>query len=83
MTPDPDDPATRELTTEEAAAAAHVDETVIRRWAYRGLIASVSNDPEHPLYLELDVLRVELKTRRKPREQRLAAEAAAQLGQAA
>ena len=83
MTPDVDDPATRQLTTAQAARAAHVDEAVIRRWASRGLIASVSDDPDHPLYLELAVLQAEAKTRRKARELRLAAEAAAEFGQAA
>lgn len=83
MTPDPDDPAARELTTPQAAAAAHVDETVVRRWASRGLIVSVSDDPDHPLYLEIDVLEAEARTRRRARELRLAGEAAAEFGQAA
>lgn len=73
--PDPEDPATRLLTTAEAAAAAHVDEATVRDWARRGLIT--------PRYFELDVLQAEARTRRAARERRLADEAAQGLGSGA
>lgn len=75
-TPDPDDPGRRQLTTAQAAAAAHVDDAVIRQWAARKRILPVGGTEAHPLYLELDVLRVEAQTRRAPRARRLAEEAA-------
>ena len=83
MAPDPDDPATQLLTTAQAAAVAHVDEVRIRGWAHRKQLLPVNEDEDHPLYLRIDVLRVEAKTRRRPRAERLAAEAAAEFGQAA
>jgi hypothetical protein len=78
MIPDPDDPAVRELTTAEAAAAAHVPEATIRDWARasRGLIHNVAAPGEPPRYLELEVLQAEAKTRRAARARRLAKEAA-------
>lgn len=79
MIPDPDDPAARELTVSQAAAAAHVGEETIRDWARRKLIRAVNVGEQHPRYLELDVLRVEAATRRAARARRLAQEAA-QLG---
>lgn len=72
---DPDDPAGRLLTTAEAAEAAHVPEATIRDWARRKLLLPSGQQDGHPLYRELDVLRVEARTRRAAREQRLAAEA--------
>lgn len=83
MIPDPDDPAGRELTTKQAAAAAHVPESTIRSWKNRKQLAPVNDDPDHPLYLELDVLGVEAATCQKPRERRLISQAAAEFGQAA
>lgn len=72
---DPDDPARRELTTAQAAAAAHVDEATIRDWARRKLIVAVEGSSP-PRYSELAVLRVEAATRRSARARRLAQEAA-------
>lgn len=78
--PDPDDPQQRLLTTAEAAAAAHVESFRIRDWARRLLITPADHDPQgHPLYRELDILRVEADTRRAARARTLAAEAAATL----
>ena len=84
MTPeqDPDDPADRLLTTEEAASAAHVDPGTIRTWEHRGRITAVDT-PLGKRYVELDVLRAEADTRRGPRERRLAEEAMAGLADAA
>ena len=76
MTTDPDDPAEVLLTTEQAAAAAHVSAAVIRRWAARKLLIPVNPGEPRPLYRELDVLRVEAMTRREKRAAQLAAEAA-------
>lgn len=76
MIPDPDDPAARELTTAQAATAAHVTEATIRDWARRELIYAVNSGEQHPRYRELDVLRVEAATRRGGRARRLAEEAA-------
>jgi hypothetical protein len=76
MIPDPADPEHRELTTAEAAAAAHVSESTIRDWARRELIRPVNVGDQHPRYLEIDVLRVEAATRRAARARRLAEEAA-------
>ena len=78
---DPDDPAQRELTTAQAAVAAHVSEDTIRDWARasrgrKALIHSVAAEGEPPRYRELDVLRVEAATRRAARARRLAEEAA-------
>jgi hypothetical protein len=72
--PDPDDPASRTLTTAEAATAAHVSENVIAKWKDRGLIVPVDDDAV-PRYRELDVLRAEAKTRRAPRVRQLLDEA--------
>ena len=80
MAPDPDDPT---LTTREAAKAAHVDEATIRSWAHRRKLLAANEDPEHPLYLRMEVLAVEASTRRRPRAERLIAEAAAEFSQAA
>lgn len=84
MRPDPDDPAARELTTAQAAAAAHVPEATIRDWARasRPLIRSVAGPGELPRYLELDVLRAEAHTRRARRRTQLLDEAAADLDRA-
>ena len=84
VTPDIDDPAVRELTTAQAAAAAHVPEATIRDWARasRPLIRSVAGPGEPPRYLELDVLRAEAHTRRARRRAQLLDEAAADLDQA-
>lgn len=81
VTPDPDDPATRELTTAEAADAAHVSTDTIRDWARpsRGLLHSVAEPGEAPRYLEIEVLAAEARTRREARRRALAAEAAADL----
>lgn len=80
MIPDLDDPAARELTTAQAATAAHVAEATIRDWARRELLARVEGGPaEPPRYRELDVLRVEAETRRTARRERLLAEAASDL----
>lgn len=75
VTHDPDDPATRRLTPDEAARAAHVPRATIDTWKDRGLIRSVSDDENRPQYLELDVLRAEARTRRAPRARRLVDEA--------
>lgn len=83
MSPDADDPAVRELTIAQAAAAAHVPEARIRGWSARHLIEPVNPGEPHPRYLELDVLKAEAKTRRALREQQLEAEADAYFGQAA
>lgn len=72
---DPDDPAGRLLTTSESAEVAHVPEATVRDWARRKLLLPSDVRDGHPLYRELDVLRVEQRTRRAAREQRLAAEA--------
>jgi hypothetical protein len=78
MTPDLDDPAQRELTTAQAAEAAHVSEDVIRGWARasRGLIHNVAGPGEQPRCIELEVLRAEAHTRRTARRTQLLAEAA-------
>ena len=77
VTPDPDDPAARELTTAQAATAAHVSEDTIRDWARRELLARVQASPaDAPRYREADVLQVEASTRRGPRYRRLVEEAA-------
>lgn len=75
---DPDDPECRELTTAQAAAAAHVSEATIRDWARasRALIHSVAGPGEAPRYLEIEVLEAERATRRTARMRRLAQEAA-------
>ena len=64
------DPATRLLTTAEAAQSAGVREHRVRKWAQRGLIAAVAwQRPDNgkgrlqPLYLELDVLTAESRAR--------------------
>jgi hypothetical protein len=75
MIPDLDDPAQRELTTAEAARAAHVPEATIRDWARRELIVAVEGSSP-PRYPELAVLRAEAATRRAARARRLAEEAA-------
>jgi DNA-binding transcriptional MerR regulator len=75
VTEDPDDPAEVLLTTEQAAAAAHVKPALIRRWRARNLLQPVNPDEPHPRYRELDVLTVEAMTRRQKREVQLAAEA--------
>lgn len=77
MTPsaDPDDPAGRLLTTAEAAEAAHVPEDRVRDWARRRLLLPSDEHDGHPLYRELDVLRVEAATRRAARVRALTAEA--------
>ena len=74
--PDLDDPTRRELTTAEAAVAAHVPEATIRQWAARERIRPVNPGDANPRYLELDVLRTEAATRRAPRARQLATEAA-------
>jgi hypothetical protein len=79
MRPDPDDPAARELTTAQAAEAAHVTENLVSQWAKRGLIVAVNDDPKHPRYLEIDVLTVEARTRRGARQAHLVEQAAAEL----
>lgn len=76
---DIDDPAVRLLTTAESAEAAHVPPSTIRDWARarHPLITAAGRDADgNPLYLELEVLEAERRTRRRPRETRLAAEAA-------
>jgi hypothetical protein len=74
---DPDDPAVRQLTTAQAAAAAHVAEATIRDWARRKLLYPVEGSPAgEPRYLELHVLQAEARTRRAAREARLLDEAA-------
>jgi len=74
---DPDDPAVRQLTTAQAAAAAHVSEATIRDWVRRELIQAVEGGPAgEPRYLELHVLQAEARTRRGARARRLAEEAA-------
>jgi len=82
LPPDPDDPATVLLSTEQAAAAAHVDPEVIRQWASRRLILPVPCDPASPAprYRELDVLDAEVRTRRERRLKALIDEAWAQAG---
>lgn len=81
VTPDPDDPAVRELTTAEAAKAAHVSVDTIRDWVRRTLLVRVEGSPaDAPRYRELDVLKVEAATRRTARSGQLLDEAAADLG---
>lgn len=76
VTPDPDDPAQRELSTAEAARVAHVSVDTVRDWARREVLVAVNRGEQHPRYRELDVLRVEAATRRAARSRRLAREAA-------
>jgi hypothetical protein len=79
---DPDDPANRLLTAEEAATAAHVDPATIRTWEHRGRITGVDT-PHGKRYVELDVLQAEADTRRAPRERKLAEQAMAGLAESA
>lgn len=69
-----DDPASTYLTDEEAAAAAHVGVETIRTWAKRGKLTRYGQNPVR--YQELQVLQVEMATRRAPRLARLLDEAA-------
>jgi DNA-binding transcriptional MerR regulator len=58
----------RLVTTTEAAHAANVAPSTVRKWASRGLLNRYANDElGRPLYLEADVLDVERATRRKGR----------------
>ena len=81
LSPDPDDPAERLLTTAEAARAAHVTEATVRDWAAErkdrpALLRPADRDATgRPLYRELDVLTVEAQTRRTARTLALAREA--------
>lgn len=77
---DADDPATRWLTTDQAAEVAHVDAGTIRSWASRGkLIPHYYGGDLLPWYRELDVLNIEASTRRGRRELSLLGEALASI----
>ena len=75
MTPDLDDPEQVTLTTQEAARAVRVKESIVRDWARRKLLLPIDADSTPRRYREIDVLRVEHATRRAPRELQLAQEA--------
>lgn len=46
-------------STNQAAAAAHVDPRRIRVWAHRGKLVPVNPNSKHPRYRAMDVLQVE------------------------
>lgn len=79
LPPDPEDPYYILLTAPEAAAAMHVDGSVVRQWKKRGLIIPVQTD-NGPRYRKSELIEAELATRRKPRLDQLMQQAWEQAG---
>lgn len=74
---DPDDPANQLWTTQESAAAAHVDPETVLSWVKRGKLAPIGELDGQHLFNGADVLAVEKATRRRPRLAALLAESRA------